>query len=147
MATDIAFATLSANEAASVTGVPLRQVHCIIDIGLLGKAAAKRKGSRTVLRDGLACLRLAHETTDILTLDGRRRLVRYLLDNPEARAARHGTLSVDVRSMRDDVRRGLSRLARARRMIAADEGVLGGAACIKGTRVPAQRYRRHARQR
>ena len=137
MGLDSAFVTLSANEAACVTGVPLKQVHRIIDIGLLGSAAEKRRRSRTVLRDGLVCLRLAHETADILTLDGRRRLVRYLLDNPGAGAARHGNLSVDLRSMKVEVRRGLSGLAKARRAITTDEEVLGGAACIRGTRIPA----------
>ena len=137
MSVDATLGTLSANEAACVTGVPLQQVHRIIDIGLLGRAAEKRAGSRKVVRDGLVCIRLAHETTETLTLDGRRRLVRYLLDNPEAGAARDGNLSVDVRSMRKDVQRGLSRLARARRMMCADEAVLGGAPCIKGTRIPA----------
>ena len=137
MATSIASQTLSANEAACVTGVPLKQVHRIIDAGLLGSAATNHKGSRAVLRDGLVGLKLAHETTDMLTLDGRRRLVRYLLDNPEARAARESHVSVDVRLMKGEVRRGLSTLARARKMIGADKAVLSGAACIKGTRIPA----------
>lgn len=127
---------MSANEAACVTGVPLKQVHRIIDSGLLGAAAKSRKGSRVVLRDGLVGLKLAHETTDTLTLDGRRRLVRYLLENPKAGTARENNVSVDVRPMKGQVRRGLSRLARARRMIAADEDVLSGSACIKGTRIP-----------
>ena len=136
MATSMTTQTLSANEAACVTGVPLKQVHRIIDAGLLGSAAKNHKGSRVVLHDGLVGLKLAHETTDILTLDGRRRLVRYLLDNPEARAARESHVSVDVRLMKGEVRRGLSRLSRARRMIATDKTVLSGAACIKGTRIP-----------
>ena len=63
MATSIASQTLSANEAACVTGVPLKQVHRIIDAGLLGSAATNHKGSRAVLRDGLVGLKLAHETT------------------------------------------------------------------------------------
>ena len=137
MATSSAAQTLSANEAACVTGVPLKQVHRIIDTGLLGSAANIRKGFRIVHRGGLVGLKLAHEMTDILTLDGRRRLVRYLLDNPEARAARENNVSVDVRPMKSEVRRGLSMLARARKMIATDKDVLAGAACIKGTRIPA----------
>ena len=137
MDADATSGTLSANEAACVTGVPLKRVHRIIDIGLLGRAAERRAGSRTVFRDGLVCIRLAHETTDTLTLDGRRRLVRYLLDNPEAKAAHDSNLSVDVRSIREDVRRGLSRLARARRTMSTNEAVLSGTPCIKGTRIPA----------
>jgi hypothetical protein len=36
---------MTANEAASVTGVPLRQVHRIIDAGLLGGAVKRRRHS------------------------------------------------------------------------------------------------------
>jgi len=69
-----ALRTLTANEAACVTDVPLRQVHRIIDTGVLGSAAARREGSRLVHCDGLVSLKLVHETTAIFTLDGRRRL-------------------------------------------------------------------------
>ena len=129
--------TFSANEAACVTGVPLRQVHRIIDAGVLGSAAARREGSRIVHRDGLVSLKLAHETTALFTLDARRRLVRFLLGHPEAESARVRDVSVDVRSMREEVRSALSRLARARETIAADEAVLSGTPCIRGTRIPA----------
>ncbi len=129
--------TLSANEAACVTGVPLRQVHRIIDAGLLGTAAARRDGSRIVYCDGLVSLKLAHETTSILTLDGRRRLVRYLLGHPEAESAYVRDVSVDVRSMKEEVRQGLSHLERARQTIVADNAVLSGTPCVKGTRIPA----------
>lgn len=128
---------VSANEASCVTGVPLKQVHRIIDTGLLGDAAKNQKGTRIVLRDALVGLKLAHETTEVLTLNGRRRLVRYLLDHPRAGTARENHVSVDVRLMKGQVRRGLSRLAKARKLIETDEAVLSGAACIKGTRIPA----------
>jgi len=128
---------LSVNEAACVTSVPLKQVHRIIDTGLLGSATDIRSGSRVILRGGLVGLKLAHETMDVLTLDGRRRLIRYLFDNPKAKVARDRSVSVDVRLMKYEVRSGLSLLARARRLISTDEAVLGGAACIKGTRIPA----------
>ena len=128
---------LSANEAACVTGVPLKQVHRIIDTGLLGSAADTRNGSRFILRGGLVGLKLAHEMTDVFTLDGRRRLVRYLFDHPKAKVAHDRSVSVDIRLMKSEVRSGLSSLARARRLITTDEAVLGGAACIKGTRIPA----------
>ena len=129
--------TLSANEAACVTGVPLRQVHRIIDAGLLGNAAARREGSRAVHCDGLVSLKLVHETARIFTLDGRRRLVRYLLGRPEAESACVQDVSVDVREMKVEVERGLSRLARAREVIAVDDAVLSGTPCVKGTRIPA----------
>jgi hypothetical protein len=37
---------MTANEAASVTGVSLRQVHGIIDAGLLGAAVKRRNKAR-----------------------------------------------------------------------------------------------------
>ena len=129
--------TLSANEAACVTGVPLRQVHRVIDAGVLGRTARRREGSRVVRCDALVSLKLVHETTAIFTLDGRRRLVRYLLGNPEADTVRLRDVSVDVRSMKDDVRAGLSRLARARDAITTDDAVLSGIPCVRGTRIPA----------
>ena len=128
--------TLSANEAACVTGVPLKQVHRIIDAGLLAAAASGGKRSRTLHHEGLVGLKLAHETTDLLTLDGRRRLVRYLLDHPHAGAARERGVSVDVRTMKGEVRKGLSMLARARDVVECDKAVLSGTPCIKGTRIP-----------
>ena len=128
---------LTANETACVTGVPLRQVHRIIDTGVLGSAAARREGSRLVYGDGLVSLKLIHETTAIFTLDGRRRLVRYLLDHPEAETACVDDVSVDVRGMQEEVQRGLSRLARARETITVDEAVLSGTPCVKETRIPA----------
>ena len=88
-------------------------------------------------RDGLVGLKLAHETMNILTLDGRRRLVRYLLDHPEAMTARERHVSVDLRSMQGDVRKGLSLLAKARGTVSCDDAVLSGVPCIKGTRIPA----------
>ena len=128
--------TLSANEAACVTGVPLKQVHRIIDLGLLNAAASGTKGSRAVHCDALVGLKFAHDTTDLITLDGRRRLVRYLLDHPEARTARERDVSVDVRAMKGEVRRGLSMLASAQKAVECDEAVLSGTPCFKGTRIP-----------
>jgi uncharacterized protein (DUF433 family) len=129
--------TLSANEAACVTGVPLRQVHRVIDAGVLGRAAGRREGSRAVDYNGLVSLKLVHETMAIFTVDGRRRLVRYLLGHPEAETVRLRDVSVDVRSMKDGVQAGLSRLAQARDAITIDDAVLSGVPCVRGTRIPA----------
>ena len=137
MSATITLPSLSASEAACVTGVPLKQVHRIIDAGLLAGAAQGGNRARAVRRDGLVGLKLAHETMNILTLDGRRRLVRYLLDHPEAMTARERHVSVDLRSMQGDVRKGLSLLAKARGTVSCDDAVLSGVPCIKGTRIPA----------
>ena len=128
---------VTTTEASCVTGVPLRQVHRIIDAGLLDAAAQSGDGVRRIRRDGLVGLKVAYETTDILTLDGRRRLVSYLLDHPAAVKACERGVSVDVRSIKDEVRKGLSLLARARATVSCDADMLSGTPCIKGTRIPA----------
>ena len=128
--------TLSANEAACVTGVPLKQVHRIIDAGLLGAAGSGDGRGRAIHCDGLVGLKLAHDTVDLLTLDGRRGLVRYLFDHPETGTARERDVFVDVRAMRGEVRRGLSMLSSACNEVERDKAVLSGVPCFKGTRIP-----------
>lgn len=126
---------LSVNEAAKVTGVPLKQVHRIIDAGLLGDAVRREKGSRVILGKALVSLKFAYETTDILTLKGRVGFIRYLLDDPEIKTVREAAVSIDVRPMKSDVRRRLTALDKVKRMIAVDKDVLSGTPCFKGTRV------------
>lgn len=126
---------LSVNEAAKVTGVPLKQVHRIIDAGLLGDAVRREKGSRVILGKALVGLKFAHETTDILTLKGRMGFVRYLLDDPEVTTVREDAVSIDVRPMKSDVQRRLTALEKARKMITIDQDVLSGMPCFRGTRV------------
>lgn len=58
---------LTANEAASVTRVPLKQVHRIIYTGLLRGRVEMRRGSRVLLGVGLVGLRLAWLTAETLT--------------------------------------------------------------------------------
>ena len=137
MPPDAMIPTLSPNEAACVTDVPLKQVHRIIDAGLLDATASGGKRLRAVRRERLVSLKLAYETTHMFTLEGRRRLVRYLLDHPDARAARARDVSVDLRIMKGEVKKGLSMLARARDAVVCDKAVLSGIPCIKGTRIPA----------
>ena len=97
---------LSANKAACLTRALLRQVHRIIDTGVLGSAASHREGARLLHSDSLVSLKLAHETAGIFTLDGRRKLVRHLLGRPEPESACVQEISVDVREMNEEVERG-----------------------------------------
>ena len=127
--------TLSANEAACVTDIPLKQVHRFIDAGLLGDAVNVRNGARIVPAMALVGLKFAEATTGILTLEGRRRLVRRLLDDPEAKTIREEAVSVDVRPMKREIQRGLANLETAKKMVAIDKEILGGAPCFKGTRI------------
>jgi len=127
---------LSANEAASVTGVPLKEVHRIVDAGLLEGAVESRGGTRVIVGRGLVGLKLVHETADLLTPKGRRQLVKHLLRQPASARVGENALTVDVRPMETAIRRGLDALEKARKMVSVDKDVLGGTPCFKGTRIP-----------
>lgn len=127
---------LSANEAACVTGVPLKQVHRIVDAGLLHGAVETRAGMRVIRGRGLVGLKLAHETAGLLSAEGRRRLVRRLLDRPRARTLRENAVTVDLQPIEAAVRRGRSMLEKAKAMVVIDKNVLGGTPCFRGTRIP-----------
>ena len=64
----------------------------------------------------------------------------YLLGHPDADTARLRDVSVDVRSMKDEVQAGLSRLAEARETIIADDAGLSGTPCVAGTRILAHDF-------
>jgi uncharacterized protein (DUF433 family) len=127
---------MTANEAASVTGVPLRQVHRIIDAGILGTAVKQRDNARLVTPKGLVGLRLAHDTADMLTLHGRRTIVASSIRSPRPSMIRADMVVVDARPAARTVRSGLSLLAKARSMVSSTPAVLGGTPVFKGTRVP-----------
>lgn len=127
---------MTANEAASVTGVPLRQVHRIIDAGLLDGAVKRRRNARLLPRAALVGLRLAHDTADVLTHETRRAVVASLLHHPQRNSIRAAAVLVDARAAARAVRSGLKQLAKARQAVSTSRGVLGGTTVFKGTRIP-----------
>jgi len=127
---------LTANEAASVTGVPLRQVHRIIDAGLLRGAVKRRRNARLLTRNALIGLKLAHATANVLTPDSRRGVVAALIRHPRQSVICIDAVVVDVRPAAKAVRSGLDLLTKARRLVSTTSDVLGGAPVLKGTRIP-----------
>jgi len=127
---------MTANEAASVTGVPLRQVHRIIDAGLLQGAVKRRRNSRLLTRNALVGLKLAHETADVLTPESRRAVVATLIRRPRQSVVHANAVVVDARPAAKAVRAGLDQLAKARRIVSSAPDVLGGTPVFKGTRIP-----------
>lgn len=98
---------MTANEAASVTGVPLRQVHRIIDAGLLDGAVKRRDNARLLAPKALVGLKLAHETADVLTLQSRRVVVATFIRKPRQSMIRTDVVVVDARPAARAVRSGL----------------------------------------
>src|SRR5258707_14848943 len=127
---------MTANEAASVTGVPLRQVHRIIDAGLLGGAVRQRDKVRLLAQKAFVGLRLAHETADVLTLQSRRAVVATSIRSPRQSMIRTDMVVVDARPAARAVRSGLSQLPKPRGIVSSTPDVLGGTPVFKGTRIP-----------
>lgn len=127
---------MTANEAAWVTGVPLRQVHRIIDAGLLEGAVKRRRNARLLARNALVGLKLAHQTADVLTPKSRRSIVETSIRRPRQSMIRADPVVVDVRPAALAVRTGLVQLSKARRIVSSAPGVLGGTPVVKGTRIP-----------
>lgn len=127
---------MTANEAASITGVPLRQVHRIIDAGLLKGAVKRGRNARLLTRKALVGLKLAHETADVLTPESRRTVVATLIRRPRQSMIRADMIMVDARPAAKAIRSGLDQLTKARRIVGAASDVLGGTPVFKGTRIP-----------
>jgi uncharacterized protein (DUF433 family) len=124
---------MTANEAASVTGVPLRQVHRIIDAGLLGGAVKRRRHARLLARKALIGLRLAHDTANVLTPASRRAVVATLIRRPQQSMIRAAAVVVDARPAAKTVRSGLDQLTKARAIVSCAPDVLGGTPVFKRT--------------
>jgi uncharacterized protein (DUF433 family) len=129
-------ALMTANEAASVTGVPLRQVHRIIDAGLLEGAVKRRRHARLLARSALVGLKLAHDTADVLMPASRRAVVATSIRRPRRSMIRTDVVVVDARSAVQAVRSGLDKLTKARSIVSSAPGVLNGTPVFKGTRIP-----------
>jgi uncharacterized protein (DUF433 family) len=127
---------LTANEAASVTRVPLKQVHRIIDAGLLLDRVETRAGARMISGQALVGLRLAHLTADTLTLGARRRIIGRVLAEPAPRTVQEDAVTVTLEPIVADIDDGLRRLGLAKRMVTCDAETMAGAPCFAGTRIP-----------
>jgi len=126
---------LTANEAASVTRVPLKQVHRIIDAGLLRGRVETHRGSRVIAGSGLVGLRLAWLTAEKLTPAARRRIVEKAILNDAATVADDEVVKIDLKPIAAEVRNGLNRLRKAKAMVTRDPDVFGGLPVFAGTRV------------
>lgn len=126
---------LTANEAAAASRIPLKQVHRIIDAGLLEGAVETRRGNRLIDGLGLVALKLAYVTADVLTPAARRRAVLSVLKEP-SKPVRERAVTVEVDEIEAELQEGLQDLAEAKAMVATDPEIMGGTPCFAGTRIP-----------
>jgi uncharacterized protein (DUF433 family) len=128
----IAKSALTANEAAIVTRVPVRQIHRIIDAGVLPLA----KGSRTIRHSALVGLRLAYLTAGTLTLDARRRVIAKAVRGDGPQTIAEEAIIIPMQPIIAEVEQGLDVLEKARALVKVDKEIMGGTPCIAGTRIP-----------
>ena len=131
-----AIEALTANEAASVTRVPLKQVHRIVDAGLLPGRVRTQSGARMISLSALVGLRLAHLTAETLTLDARRRVIDRVLAAPDVGTFEDDVVTVRVEPILKEIDGGLKNLEHAKAMARRDPQIMGGAPCFAGTRIP-----------
>jgi uncharacterized protein (DUF433 family) len=127
---------LTTREAAAVTQIPLKEVNRMIDAGLLSEAVLTEDRKRWIRTTGLVLLKLGYSTSEMLSLAGRRRVIRALVESPRKRVFEEDAVRVDIAVFREAVKEGQSRLRKARQTVVSDPGVLSGIPCIKGTRIP-----------
>ena len=127
---------LTANEAAAASRMPLKQVHRIVDAGLLGGAVETRRGTRLITGRGLLALKLAYVTADVLKPQARRRAVLRVLAEAGRAQIREQAVTVEVGGIEAELKEGLADLAAAKAMVAADPEIMGGTPCFAGTRIP-----------
>lgn len=127
---------VTANEAAAITRVPLKQVHRIVDAGMLGDHVRLKSGKRLIDANALVHLYVAYRTADVLTPEARRMLAGTAGDPTPRQVRIDNLVVVDMMSVTAEVKKGFGALDRAVAMVATDPKVMGGAPCIRGTRVP-----------
>jgi len=127
---------VTANEAAAITRVPLKQVHRIVDAGLLGDRVLLKSGKRLIDANALVSLSVVYRTADVLSPEARR-MVACTAGEPERRQVRIDDLVVvDLASAAAEVKKGFGKLERAVALVRTDPKAMGGAPCIRGTRIP-----------
>lgn len=123
-------------QAAVLTGVPQKQINQYLDreLNFLMTVGA---GFRAVRKDGLVWLRMNHELTGALTAKVRLEVIKKVMENPRIKSLTigGGPLTVRADTARTAVASRLAKWREYKEIIGHDDEVLGGEACIKGTRL------------
>ncbi len=140
---ELAFETLTTNEAAVVAGVSVDDVNRTIDRRILPERLYGTTTVRTLKRD--ACLWIAFwfETSEWLTPNARQRVILEGSSRcpswPELRSCKlqeSRTIEVGIRDLWDEVDGRLKELQNAQQMVEENPEILSGTPVIRGTRIP-----------
>ena len=131
--------TLSPAEVGAVTGAPVKAVYKAVEERLPLGMLVRHGRERRLTRWGAVCFAIDREMPRDVPLPVRRQLYAGILARRSAEPARceRGVLSyvVDVRAVADRMDAKLARYRDAMALVAEDEGVQGGAATFRGTRI------------
>lgn len=137
--------TFTPSEAAVASGVTLKIVHREIDQGPLKAARKQSRSRRSLQEDDLFYLAVAKRLDTRLvqlTAEGKEKLHQAIIASRRRSPTRRrefplfgGGLTLDMKSVLDEVRSKLALLERARKMAVEDPEIRGGEPCIRGTRI------------
>jgi uncharacterized protein (DUF433 family) len=128
------------NEAAVLTGLPVKAIHNAIDRKIISAVSGKREGRATRLLDERALISLALERRlgDRLVPETRREVFEALASSPRnVLSLDGGMIKIDLREPRRALAASLRDLRRARQLIHSDPEIKGGDPVFRGTRVQA----------
>jgi uncharacterized protein (DUF433 family) len=126
-------------EASTVTGISVAKInHCVArELASLGVTIWGDGKRRLLGHDALVALRVADDFPKSLTPNARIDVIRETLAHPSRKdIVLPDKISVPVSISRKHVANGLLRLQQATSAIVSDAGILQGAPCFKGTRIP-----------
>jgi uncharacterized protein (DUF433 family) len=138
---------LTAPEAAVVAGVSVRDVHRVIDEGILPEDFVSLEDGRHVMVAGCLLIAFYFESAKRLTSEQRLWAIRDAgprLRRPSTATAllkedwiiRDDFLTIDLAPFLRKTSERLSRLEEARRMVMTTHEILDGTPVIQGTRIP-----------
>lgn len=121
-------------QAAALTEIPASIINQYLDRELKSLVVIGA-GFRAVRTDGLVKLRLNFEMSKSLTKESRLDVLEQVVSNPRQKFIGLGPVSVRTDLARSQVARGLARWRIAKELVRADDEVLSGTPCLKGTRL------------
>jgi uncharacterized protein (DUF433 family) len=143
MAFEMAFETLTTNEAAFVAGVSVDDVNRVIDRKILPESLYETSPVRTLKRGACVFIAFWFETCESLTPKARQRIISSAVSRgipwTKLRACKlqeSRTIEVGIQTFWDEVNDRLLELRSAQQMVVKDPEILSGAAIIQGTRIP-----------
>ncbi|MFP5236012.1 MAG: DUF433 domain-containing protein [Acidobacteriota bacterium] len=133
--------TLTATEAAVVSGVSVRDVHRVIDEHILPENFYDKRQARSFKSQACVFIAFYFGAADRLTSEERQRAIvlasRHSSDQKSpARVVKDEFLTIDLAPFWKSVDERLVRLNAARAQVIEDDKILSGTPVIKGTRVP-----------